>query len=330
MQRVFVLDQEKRPLMPCTPARARMHIGRHEQAGAFTITTGLVCGLAVVFNLFFYFEKHAPVLVAVNPFTTDPYDAVGSLAIQAAVIFGLIAALRTVQLGRSSTPAPAQRVVLIRTQLAATLAVMLALAADAVALARHPLVWTGSLAGYALCFFVGGLFVIAYLVTAAVQRANRMISLPSSSGLWLRAIVICAAAAALLEFYPEGITNNTGIHGAVLTAFVGGVLPVVPLWALLTALSPYRLADSKQTPWRWLRRYGYWVLLIALGGMLVGLLVFAREGMVEGVPHNSAKIAHGALIYMGLEGSGIVLGYLFLCTALALVPSFGAVRRPRA
>jgi hypothetical protein len=63
--------------------------------------------------------------------------------------------------------------------------------------------------------------------------------------------------------------------------------------------------------------------------MLVGLLVFAREGMVEGMPHNSAKIAHGALVYMGLEGSYIVLGYLFLCTALALVPSLGAVRRQR-
>ena len=306
-----------------------MQISRHEPTRAFTITTGLVCGLAVVFNIFFYFEKHAPVLVVVNPFTTDPYDAVGSLAIQAAVIFALIAVLRTVQQSQSSTPTQARQVVLIRTQLAATLAVALALVADAVALARHPSVWIGSVAGSILCFLVASLFVIACVVAAAVQCAYHSITLPTISGLWLRAIIICAAAAALLVFYPEGITNNPGIHGAVLTAFVGGVLLVVPLWALLSALSPYQLTNSKQTTSSWLRRYGSWVLIVALFGMLVGLLVFAREGIVEDIPHNSAKIAHGALIYMGLEGSGIVLGYLFLGTALALVPPLGAIRRER-
>jgi Ca2+/Na+ antiporter len=303
-----------------------MLTSQHGQVRTFTITTGLVCGLAVVFNVFFSFEKHDPVLVAVNPFTTDPYDAVGSLAIQAAVIFALLAVLRTFQQSRANTPAQAQQVVLVRAQLAATLAVLLALVADAVALARHPSMWIGSVAGTILCLLVVGLCVISLVVAATVQHTTRAITLPTISGRWLRAIIICAASAALVVFYPEDITNNPGIHGAILTAFVGGVLLVIPLWALLTALSPYRLTGSKQTTWRWLRRYGSWVLLVALVGMVVGLLVFAREGMVEGVPHNSAKIAHGALVYMGLEGSGIVIGYLFLCTALE--PVMNSSRMP--
>jgi hypothetical protein len=275
----------------------------------------------VLFYLFFDFAKHSPTLVPVNPFINDPYDAIGTFGIQAGVVFGMLALLRAFRPYRSGAPSEEQRVLLIRAQVAATLAVVITLVGDVVALVRHPASWLGSAAGYELAALVGSLLILALVVGAFELRSAGGIELPSDLRRGARAIWVSLAAVAALAFYPENLTQNAQIHGALLTVLVGATLLFVPMWALVTALAPYRVPGGKRTLLSWLMAYKKQLALVAIIGILVGLLVFAREGMVEGVSRDLTRVARGAMVYMGLEAAGVLIGFVALSRALGLVPA---------
>ena len=58
------------------------------------IITLITCLQTVLFILFFDFSKHNAALAPLNPFLEDPFDAVGSFAIQLSGAAALLALLR--------------------------------------------------------------------------------------------------------------------------------------------------------------------------------------------------------------------------------------------
>ena len=58
--------------------------------------TALIFVAAIIFFLFFQVNKRSP-LVEANPFADDPYDAVGSIAIQVALLISLLTYARVLR-----------------------------------------------------------------------------------------------------------------------------------------------------------------------------------------------------------------------------------------
>ncbi len=58
--------------------------------------TALIFAVAILFYLFFQVNKRSP-FVEANPFAIDPYDAVGSIAIQLAFLIGLLSYARVIR-----------------------------------------------------------------------------------------------------------------------------------------------------------------------------------------------------------------------------------------
>ena len=133
----------------------------------------LVFGLAVLFFWAFMFAKHDPALRNIIPFGDDPYDAVGSFG----VIVGMLSAL--ISLGRAFRPYHERRpsipegVYLVRSQVVVVLVVLATLAADAVAMARHPSMWTGAVSRNTLIALLGGLAITAIAVYSVIRASQQ-------------------------------------------------------------------------------------------------------------------------------------------------------------
>jgi hypothetical protein len=272
-------------------------------------TTLLGAALAAVFYLFFMFAKHDPRLSAVAPFLNDPYDAIGSFA---AIASGLLVTLTLVRAWRPyrTPPSETQQVFLGRTQLAIALAVLITLAADLVAMVRHPSQWLGTPHTGELVALLGGVAVAAFGVSYLVRRSTRGITLPVGHR-WPAAVAVSLVALFMLAVYPERLVQTTVGH--LITIGTGVLLLFAPLSALDTALLPFAI-DKPAAPARW-RTASAWllVLLVAVG---IGLLVFLAETHEGGVP--LARVAILFAVLVGVGTAGIVIGYACLRNPLGL------------
>ena len=99
--------------------------------------TGLITFVALVFWIFFQINKGGP-FREINPFGVDPYDAVGSFAVQGALLVGILTYARVLRtLGDSSQQASKGRLILRGNGFVLT-AIWITLAADAIAVILHP------------------------------------------------------------------------------------------------------------------------------------------------------------------------------------------------
>jgi len=99
------------------------------------VTASIFCA-AVVFYLFFQLNKGGP-FRDINPFAEDPYDAVGSFTIQAALLIGLLTFARALRLRRDSAEVSKTRLIL-RGNTFVLSAILVTLVADAIAEVVHP------------------------------------------------------------------------------------------------------------------------------------------------------------------------------------------------
>src|SRR5215471_1695618 len=124
----------------------------------------LTLGLALLLFLFFDNCRHVPALSQVNPFAEDPYDSVGSFAIQLAPFFALVAILRAFRPYPSEKTRDRQLVLYARAAYFSCLAVAVTLVADIIAMLRHPSLWLGIAAGHVLLVLVGIMVLLTELV----------------------------------------------------------------------------------------------------------------------------------------------------------------------
>jgi len=93
------------------------------------------------------------------------------------------------------------------------------------------------------------------------------------------------------------------------------------MWALGTALVPYRIELGQyDTAWlvRLYSRKYLWGLIV-LTGILTGFfLALAELRGNGGWPHLTSKVFFVTLVYVGLETTGILMGYVLLRRPLGL------------
>lgn len=282
----------------------------------FKITSLLICALAVLFYVFFMHAKHDPVLSKVNAFADDPYDAVGSFGIQAAIFLGILSLVRAFRTQRPGTASAERERSVLLAQTAAILSVGVTLAADAVAMLRHSSLWIGSSAGYRLAVFVAGMAVPTIAIGFWTHHNALAGEWKTSSSAWTRAGLVSILIALALLLYPGNFRR--GLIGVLFTALIGTVFLFAPVWAWTTALVPDTARPHEQvsTSREFNRTRYHWAIVI-LAGVLIGLFFVAGEASEgSGIPRSRLALVISA--YIGLETAGLMIGYGFLGKPLGL------------
>src|SRR5579884_3555186 len=179
------------------------------------IYTCLTIVLAVLFYLFFQVSKHQPALSQVNAFADDPYDAIGSFAVQFALFTALLSLLRAFRPYQSQQALDSQELLLVRGAIFSCLSVMITLIGDVVAMARHPSIWMGLSAGYMLAALVGGMALFTALVGWLLVSWERKMHSSHTTGARIRAICVSALSLLILVLYPESWRQTT--YGELFT-----------------------------------------------------------------------------------------------------------------
>jgi hypothetical protein len=311
---------------------------------ALKITTLVVFGLSILFVFFFQYCKHAAELGDTNPFAEDPYDAVGSFGIQLALLAGLLMLVRVFRPYPQGGAVPTQALLALRAGTVTLLSVAATLAADLIGLART-IVTDGIFpAAGLLAGLVGGMALLTLAVSWFFARSACGLVAPSASRKWGRLAGILALFVLLLAFYPLA-WRDSGIPGALFTSVTGMALLFVVVWALATAIFPGAEAeyedvfDDLAAMYDWLRKklrfatglfnwlnkiaglpllrklFGLlslrkhrWklVLLAALG---MGVSLVLMETLAEGLSPNLGRVLLVFVVYIGIEGVGVTLGY---------------------
>ncbi len=279
-----------------------------------TLNALITLALTIAFYLFFMFTKHDAMLSKLIPFAFDPYDALGSFALETTVFLGALSSIRTIKLYRRGTQDTKQQILIARTQMGIALSVLLTLIGDIVAMLRHLSRWIGQPASSELLFLTVVLALFALVVGIVIFVSARHIGLPQSSGAWKKGIVIMVAMVIVLAFYPENLTQS--MVGELLTVIIGAVLLFVPLWALGNALFPDTLDQTEQG--RISARFPRQWLIVTLLGIGIGLFLVLGEATENGKGILLLHSMQIVFVYAGLEVSAVLIGYSLLRKQLGL------------
>ncbi|HZO71689.1 MAG TPA: hypothetical protein VFB60_05760 [Ktedonobacteraceae bacterium] len=322
-------------------------------SGRLKINALFTLVLAVLFYAFFQISKHNTALSQVNPFADDPYDAVGSFGVQFALFAGLLSLVRAFRPYQSIDALKNQELLLLRGEYLLCLSVMITLAADIVALVRHPSSWIGSPAGYLLAALTGGLMFLAALGIWLIHYSAPNTGSATARNAWLRAAGVIIVSILILALYPESWRQST--HGELFTVLVGIAFLFVPLWAVGIAISPSPgtffedCIDDFAAMHRWLKAHAgpfvvfcnvfetiavwsfvrpilnwinphkhTWNFAILLG-IAMGIVLVLGETLGEGGgPPQVGRLVLVTAIFISLECAGVLLGYALLAKPMGL------------
>jgi hypothetical protein len=275
--------------------------------------------LALLFNRFFTLSKHAASLAAIIPFGDDPYDAVGSIAMIMSFLLAILSLFRAFMPARQVTAPEVRRVFLARSQASVALGVLVALASDAVAMARHHAMWFGKPAGIELVALMAGLTTISLSVLYLIRITVRGIEYRAQPQAWQMAVLACLLCGAVLAIFPEQVIQNVALH--FLTILAGFAFFFVPLSALIVAFFPLdKAADAMEgnNPQTRLTKWMQWGA-VAVFGFAIGAFALEREIFGEGrisVPQSKLLIVSS--VFIGAGTAGLLMAFTFLKKPLGL------------
>lgn len=256
--------------------------------------SALIFFAAIVFAVFFQVNKGGA-LREINPFIQDPYDAVGSFAVQGALLIGLLTYARALRLRADPAQAPKARLIL-RGSLLVLLSIWVTLLADLTAELLNPSVpsYWGNILRLELAVLFG-LTILCSLALVWVSRRTTTVAPPLNltpadglDDLWalLRVPVMKLSRLLLsaLVRWVEGFTSDR-----------------------LFRRAPW--VNPRLHPWRF----------ACLLGLLVGLgLVLAQ--LQEGLPPSLQVGLLVTGIFIGGEFSATLVGFALLGGYLGLRP----------
>ncbi len=143
----------------------------------------LVLLQALLFFFFFQFTKHYELVVHINPFANDPFDAVSSFGLQLSVLSALMAIVRLIRPYEAAQQSTREAAVL-RLDLVSLAAILVSLGADLVALASRPASWISAPGGRLLLALTAGFGLLTALLAWGCLRFGRSFSLFSNGYAW--------------------------------------------------------------------------------------------------------------------------------------------------
>ncbi len=256
--------------------------------------TATVFAAALLFAVFFQGAKLPP-FRGISPFGDDPYDAVGSIAVQVALLVSALTFARALRLTEVSAPAGALRLIL-RGNVVVLASIAAALLTDAAADALHPapLSRWGSILFWALATTS----YVTLLAAAAVARAfgsvpaagppPRLTTVDAIDDLWT---FVRIAVQRTRRWLPANLLDSVDRFQA----------------ARLFDRAP--VLDPRSHPWRF----------AAASGLSVGVLLLLAE-LHEGLPPSLSIGFLVAALFLGIETLATLAGFALLGRYLGLRP----------
>jgi hypothetical protein len=258
--------------------------------------TALITFAAVVFCLFFQINKGGP-FRDINPFAQDPYDAVGSFAIQVALLIGILTYARALRLCDDSAQATKARLILRGNRLV-LFAIGVTLSADAVAEIARP--YPPSFWGNVLLVELALMFVLALVcVSALVVVFSRIQTLAPPRNL--------TPADGIDDLWTLVRVPAKKANAFLPKAVVGWVKRFNSDW-LFTRV-PW--VDPRTYPWRF----------ACVLGLLAGVGLTLAQ-LQEGFPPSLQIGLLAAGIFISAEFVSTLLGFAVLGGYLGLRPAF--------
>jgi hypothetical protein len=310
-------------------------------------STGLVtfAGLFVAagFAVFFFAVKHQPWLASVAPFGEDPYDSVGSFAVQLAGVAASIAVLRVLARASGAPRVPLNSTSLcLRAVIITLLAIFITAVADLVALLRYPNSWWHSSIGKGLALTLALVLVTVVVGVGRLLSSARETGGNYSSSRWFAAAAVTAVVAFSLWIYPEAWHRS--IAGAVITAVFGMGVMFAAVWSLAVLILPGEVSDDHDVLddlsalWEWVplgraetrarrrsccQNVAQWLrahraLSVVLVATAIGLGLMLVEVLGEGLPEATSRRLLVVGVFTGVEALGVVLGYALFLGLLSL------------
>ncbi len=135
--------------------------------------TALIFAVSVLFYLFFQVNKRNP-FVEANPFANDPYDAVGSIAIQLAFLIALLSYARVIRW--RNDPSQAKEKLILHGNILVLAAIFITLCSDAMAEFIQPT--SSSLLSFVLRIELGLMFILTVVCALALWMVFRGLTTP--------------------------------------------------------------------------------------------------------------------------------------------------------
>ncbi len=258
------------------------------------LLSGLIFAAAVVFALFFQVNKGGPLREA-NPFLDDPYDAIGSLAVQVALLVALLSYARAMRL--RAEPAQSSKAGLaLRGDALVILAITVTLAGDAAAVFFRPVPpspWrTVILVELVL------MWVIDLACFLAVAVFSQRVSLPTPPA----------------DLTPGDAIDDLWILVRLPVARLRSRLPA----GLVAWVERFR-SDRLFARFPWLNpRLHPWRFAAALG-LLVGVVILLAQ-LQEGLPPSLVFFVLVAILFLSAELAATLIGFALLGGFLGLRP----------
>lgn len=307
--------------------------------------------LAFMFYGFFEASKHVSSIAQVNPFADDPYDGIGSIAVQLALFLGLLSLLRSFRPYQAGAPSREQRRLIAKGNMLGATAICLTMLGDLVAMVRNVMAWERTREGWWLAIAVAGLLVLSAEECWRGWRTSKDLDVtPNDRMLWM-GFASVVGVLGVLAIYPERVRHSLG--GALVTALVGGFMLLLPLGFIArTPLMNYgslttdvvddviamcvgikartsllfpvyaQLDRLQRSRWplsfaQWInpRRYRWRLSLVA--GSAFGLALVTAELWSDGFKHLSRAILVIA-IFVTLQSTAVLTGRALLADPLGL------------
>ena len=258
--------------------------------------TALIAFTAMVFGLFFQINKVGP-FRDINPFAVEPYNAVGSFAVQGTLLSGILAYARALRLRYDPAQACKTRLIL-RGNCLALGAILVTLVADGIAEAlgqMSPSYWGNVLLGE-----LALMFVLAFICTFALIPVGRGVQTAASS----RDLTPADAIDDLWAYVRVPVSRWGAVVPRAVVEWVNG-FDSDRIFARVPDLHP------RTHPWRF----------VTASGMIVAAVLLLGQ-LQEGLP---SSLEIGLLvtgIFIAAELGAALLGFAILGGYLGLRPSF--------
>lgn len=256
--------------------------------------TALILLITIVFSLFFQISKAGQVR-EINPFLNDPYDAVGSIAVQVALFVSLLSYARVLRWSTDPAQEPKARLIL-RGDILVLMAIFITLCTDLAAEFAVPM--PDSYWGAILRLELGGMFFLIIVcgvgLWSAIKAAPTMAPLSN--------LTLADAIDDLWSLVQVPVMRA----GSLLPASISRWIQVMNSDRLFARL---RWINPRKHAWRF----------TAFTGLLAGVLLILGQ-LQEGRPPNLATGLLVAGIFISVEFVATMLGYIIFGGYLGLRP----------
>lgn len=173
---------------------------------------------SIVFTWFFFHCKHDLQLSKVNVFNVDPYDAVGSIAVQISLLASLFSMLRLSLILITKVSPDFQFLMILRGNIVALISIIVTMITDLIALIRFSESWIKNPSGLILLVLVVSFLLITILIIC-------------------RTLKLAVAKSIKVEYKPFSLNNILSLTGFTILALYPVFLHESIPWSIITAYS---------------------------------------------------------------------------------------------